>query len=403
MKKYLKKLLGDKRELIIKLKFLPLNLLCSFFPMRKEILLESHPDLSCNTFQLYRYMIQKGMNENYSITWMVCNPERYEHKEKNVNFININPTGLLEKLKFYLRANRAAAIVTSNRHIGKMRTSKKQLNIYLDHGSHLKSMANQNGRKIVSCGYLLSQSKFFIKYNLQEYAVNEDQIFCAGLPRNDVFYEEMDSISRIIPDCNKFKKLIIWVPTFRQHMSGKRVDCDFSMPLGLPVLYNAAHVKELNEQLRKRNVLLVVKPHPAQNMQLIKDMKCSNIRFIVNDDLVAAGIQTNELLAQTDAMITDYSSIYYDYLLADKPIAITLDDYNEYESQKGFVFSDPLLILKGEYIYKIDDFITFVKNVADGKDVAKDERNVIKNLVHDYQDGNSSERVYQYIIEHLKV
>lgn len=404
MKKYIKRLFGEKREIIGKIKYAPMNILCAFFPMKKEILLESHPDLACNTFQLYKYMISVGLNKEYKITWMVNESNHFFSNEKNVSFIDINPTGVLNRILFYIRANRAAAIITSNRHVGKMYTSRKQLNVYLDHGSHLKAMANVNGRKIVSCGYLLSQSEFFVKYNLQEYVVNKEQIFCAGLPRNDVFFHSnTNSIEKLIPDLSNYQKVIIWVPTFRQHMSTTRIDCDFSMPLGIPILYNENDVQKLNALLIDRKILLIIKPHPAQNMHLIKDMKCSNIRFVVNDDLVRAGIQTNELLAQTDAMITDYSSIYYDYLLADKPIAITLDDYDAYENQKGFVFDDPLSILKGEYIYSLTDLISFVNNVADGRDVAKDARNEIKNMTHDYQDGKSSERVYQFIISHLKV
>lgn len=396
---------SQKLRIILKrLKYIPWNFICGIFPMNKEIILESNPDMTCNTYKLFLYMIEHGLNKDYKLTWMVAHPEKFNDLNiENVSFIPYFPRNYKEKVKQYIRCNRAAAIICSNRHRAKFCSSSKQLNVFLDHGSQLKRMTTNGNRRIIGCDYLLCQSKFFIPYNLDQYEVRKDQIFCAGLPRNDFFYENTNTIKKMFIDIDSFDYTILWVPTFRQHESIVRIDCDFSMPLGLPVLYNEAHVKELNEHLRRRNVLLVVKPHPAQNMQLIKDMKCSNIRFIVNDDLVAAGIQTNELLAQTDAMITDYSSIYYDYLLADKPIAITLDDYHEYENQKGFVFSDPLSILKGEYIYTIDDFITFINNVADGKDVAKDERNAIRNLVHDYQDGNSSERVYQFIIEHLKV
>ena len=48
-----KHLVSEKKEI----KYLVRNLICSLFPKKKMILLESHPDLSCNTYELFRYMI----------------------------------------------------------------------------------------------------------------------------------------------------------------------------------------------------------------------------------------------------------------------------------------------------------------------------------------------------------
>ena len=100
------------------------------------------------------------------------------------------------------------------------------------------------------------------------------------------------------------------------------------------ILYSPEDVLDLNGFLAEKRVLLVFKPHPAQDLSVMKDLNCSNIRFIYNDYMLGRGIQTNELLAQTDALITDYSGIYYDYLLTDKPIGVTLDDYEDYKQQK---------------------------------------------------------------------
>ena len=402
IKNFLKQKLGEKRVLLKKIEYYPLNFICSFFPLKKEILLESHPDLTCNTYQLFQYMLKKNFDKEYKLVWLVNEPKKYLSSQ-TVEYIDISPKGLINKFKYYKRCNRAAAIITSNRHIGKMYCSKKQLNIYLDHGSQLKSMANTNGRKIVSCDYLLSQSNFFVKYNLQEYAVNQEQNFIAGLPRNDQLFNKYDSLVKIVPNIDKYKKTVIWVPTFRQHVSRTRIDCNFKMPLGIPILYDEEDVIKINHILKNKSILLLIKPHPAQNMDVIGNLNCSNIILISNNDLINNNIQTNELLAQTDAMITDYSSIYYDYLLLNKPIAITLDDFNEYSKQKGFVFEKPLSILKGDYIYEMNDLIEFFENVSKNNDRTKDERNMVKDLIHEFQDSDSSERVYNFIVEKLKI
>ena len=403
MKKIMKKFIsGKNRERLSWIKAIPMNLSCFFHHMNDEIILESYPDLTCNSYALYKYMLKQEINKEYKLTWLVNDPNKYLNiTEENVEFICINPKTKEEKKKFYRRCNRAIALITSNRHIGTIYTSKKQLNIYLDHGSQMKSLVKGYGKQIVSCDYLLCQSEFFIEYNLKEYVINRKQIFVAGLPRNDQLFQKHDSLKRIIPDIGNFKKIIVWVPTFRQHMSKERNDCNFLMPLGIPIIYDKISAIKINEALINENVILIIKPHPAQDMSVIKKLKLENIRFIYNEDLELENVQLNEFLAQTDAMITDYSSVYYDYLLTDKPIAITLDDYNEYRLQKGFVFDEPLDILKGDYIYDLEDFVVFIENVSKGIDNTLEERLNVKNLVHQYTDDNSSKRVYDFIMEKL--
>ena len=115
-----------------------------------------------------------------------------------------------------------------------------------------------------------------------------------------------------------------------------------------------------------------------------------------------SGVKLYEILSDTDALITDYSSIYYDYLLLDKPIGVTLDDFEEYTKKNGFPFENVLDILKGEYIYNKNDLIKFIKNVNQGIDEKRADRQVINNLVNKYQKGNYSEFVLNYLIENKK-
>ena len=71
------------------------------------------------------------------------------------------------------------------------------------------------------------------------------------------------------------------------------------------------------------------------------------VQFIQESDLEMAGIQLYELLGQTDALMTDYSSVAVDYMLCDKPIAFLLEDYEAYRKNRGFVFEDPLQYMPG--------------------------------------------------------
>ena len=367
--------------------------------MRDEIIFESHPDFSCNSYAVYEYFVAKKVNERFKLTWLVDGTVQPKLKDDNVEFLNMYPKGLFQKIVFYVRCNRAKIVMASNRNVlPKYKGAKRQINIYLDHGSQLKSMRLPDKSRLrLSCDYLICQSEFFAPYCVAEYSLREDQIVCTGLPRNDQLFIHHSSLSKIMPDAADFNKIIIWVPTFRQNKRTSWVDCKHTYPMGLPVLNSLQNVDCLNDVLIRNRVLLLIKPHPAQRLDLIRKFNSSNIRFIYNEDMHEHNIQMNELLEQTDAMITDYSSIYYDYLLLHRPIGITLDDFDDYMQDKGFVFEDPLKILKGKYIYTLKDFCSFICDVSNNIDSEKESREKICGLVHTFEDGNSSQRLFDFI------
>lgn len=396
-----KHLVSEKKEI----KYLVRNLICSLFPKKKMILLESHPDLSCNTYELFRYMIDNHVNDRFTLVWMVSDPEKYiiKNKYKNVLYKELEPEGFFNKLKHYIFCNRAAAIVTSNRVFFPRKCGNRtQLNIYLDHGSPLKDVRTNGKRFYIDCDYIVSQSEFFNKLLTEQYTVEERQIIVEGLPRNDQLFREYDSINRIYSDADSFRKIIIWAPTFRHHKRKERIDCDFNFPLGIPIFYSAKSLETFNAFLEKNNVLMILKPHPAQDMDVIIDLKLSNIRILVNSQMEKADVQLNELLAQTDALVSDYSSIYYDYLLLDRPIAITLDDYTAYGEQMGFVFENTLDVLAGAHVYSEKDMYGFVQQVINDEDPFRKDREAIKKKVDCYCDDKSSYRVTEFILAELE-
>lgn len=403
IKKFIKELIGDKAtKLFVHLKYGLRNLPCALLPMNNEIIFESHPDFTCNSYALYQYMLRQGVNKKYKLTWLVREPDKYTaDPTKNLDYLPLFPKTVGDKIKTYIRCNRAKAVFSCHTHVSSWCVSRKQINVFLDHGSHLKSVLAQGKRFPVHCGYLNCQSDFFVKYNVEQYTVEKDQVLSFGLPRNDLLFQNTGSLARLVDNRESFAKVILWAPTFRRHHGKERVDCDVGYPLGLPILYSEEDARKLNAVLADHKVLLIIKPHPASDMSVIKKLQLSNVLFLYNSDLEAAQVQLNELLAQTDAMITDYSSIYYDYLLLDRPIGLTLDDYQQYTDQKGFVFEDPLDILKGDYLYHLEDLCRFAVSVASGEDRFAAERNSVKNLVHDYQDDRSSQRVCDFLLEKL--
>jgi CDP-glycerol glycerophosphotransferase (TagB/SpsB family) len=100
-------------------------------------------------------------------------------------------------------------------------------------------------------------------------------------------------------------------------------------------------------------------------------------------------------------MITDYSSIYFDYLLADKPVAVTWDDLEEYRKDPGFAVDLDVYMNGAVKVYNVEELISFVRDVAAGRDTLKAERRVIRDTVNYSTDGKNTERVVDFILDKL--
>jgi CDP-glycerol glycerophosphotransferase (TagB/SpsB family) len=87
---------------------------------------------------------------------------------------------------------------------------------------------------------------------------------------------------------------------------------------------------------------------PFQKADMVHCKGFSNIHLLDNMKLVENDIQINHLLGYADALISDYSSAAVDYLVLDRPIAFTLDDVEEYNNSRGFVFDNIREWLPGE-------------------------------------------------------
>ena len=116
-----------------------------------------------------------------------------------------------------------------------------------------------------------------------------------------------------------------------------------------------------------------------------------------DDDLRDNNVQLYQFISQMDGLITDYSSIAIDYLLLDRPIIFTLDDYEEYEKHRGFYKKDIKKYMPGEQVYNYDEFLIAIKNIIDNKDLYKEDRIKILPLYHKFKDGESSSRVLKFL------
>jgi len=237
---------------------------------------------------------------------------------------------------------------------------KLQFHQYID---YLLSIAGEDYEKEVLCN---------------AFRIPLKKLIILGYPRNDVLFgRDQDFVMKIrefykIP--NKIEKILIYVPTFRE-------DRKFNFPLSF------SELKRLNNLLYKKNYLFLIKAHIYERE--INLSRYKNIR------LVKKGSDVQELLLISDLLITDYSSVIFDYLLKIKPILIFAYDYKDYLEKVGMYYNLQK-IAPGPILYNADELINAIKNIEKVDVEYREKRKEIRDKFNKYLDGKSTERILNY-------
>ena len=272
--------------------------------------------------------------------------------------------------------------------------------INLFHGTPLKKLAKSeelNITKIVrNIMYLYLGKKYDLIIGTSDVSVEKLNNFfklnksiyrITGYPRNDALFEKEASIYVKQLKTNSTKKIILYMPTFRQDTVDSE---DFNLfdSFGFDE-------KQLNRVLTQNNAIFLIKLHYRdyqKSVKLLKSLNKSKNIFVVNNTDISNDIYP--LLSKVDLLVTDYSSVYFDYLLLDKPIIFASFDIDTYESQdRGFYFNYSK-ITPGP---KVCNWNELCKELGINlKDSGKfsEERYKINSYVNFYKDNGSCERTY---------
>ena len=399
MKKFLKRLKrGLKRRLDFSTEGKRQRVIADPPAVREDsIVLVSNPDYTGNPKALFQYMIDHGYNEKYKITWL------FNRREDFFEFNLPNVSSVCIKNEKKERTPEAQKILMSAKYViyshnvnwcKKYRPEQTFINLW--HGSAYKGP--HQGDKVIYFDYLMVTGKKFIEV-FRNYMKHKDgEIIDLGYPRNEMLFTDrsgahayMDKLKAGADAC----KAVIWMPTFRKSTL-KRLDSDTELgETGLPILYDQKLIKDLDKVCRDNKVLLLIKQHFLQSDYEASDEGLSNIRFLTDRELLGEGVDLYELIGSTDAMISDYSSAAIDYMLADRPIGYTLDDFDKYEEVRGWAFDNILDYMPGHHMYTFADLADFIRDIAESKDPHKEWRAKVTEEFHTYRDG-FSERILEY-------
>ncbi len=231
-------------------------------------------------------------------------------------------------------------------------------------------------RKIVgdTARYTLffTTSDFMAEHFARILAIPRPRIAITGYPRNDILFQSGLHRPR------NFRKLILYAPTWDPRREAVRTPWPFdNFNLGV-----------LNNLLEQHDALFVVKLH--WHMQHLLRSLASSGRVRRYDEIFGDR-DVQEALVAADILVTDISSIAYDYVLLARPIVIVHPDLDGYDRAYGLVEGYRAL-LPGEVMETFDAFVGRLEQVLRDEDPDAERRRRILALFHRYADENSSRR-----------
>lgn len=368
------------KKSILKIFFKPLSLVNKMIKKDKNLIFfYSNLGFRDNVRAFYDYLIENGYNRDYKIVVSINDYKDYvNHEPENVLFLD-NKSGI----KYFIKAKYAFYC------FGKypIKPSKSQMVINLWHGMPLKRVGNmEQGLEHIDYNYftkIISTAEIFNPILMKCFNCDSKQVIITGQPRNDEMFRKNPILDNSVR--RGAEKVILWLPTFREEQK--------KFPVSI---LDESQADILNEILKEHNTRLIIKIHPLQ--QISGELKkYSYIEFINQEQLNRAQITVYGLLRASDALITDYSSVYFDYMMLNRPIAFTVDDIEQYRCERGFTFDNPYEYMPGAKLKTNEELETFILNVINGVDEFKKDRENLNYRIHKYNDGNSAERIAEFV------
>ena len=230
-------------------------------------------------------------------------------------------------------------------------------------------------------------SEKIIPYYAEAFNCSESIIKPLGVPRTDVYFDA-DFVSSAREELiNKFpqigeRRIILYAPTFRGNSTIKSY-----MDLKLDI-------SRMMDELSDEYVLLYkLHPQTARAFELSEEEKEKYKDFVFD---ISHGVRVDTALCAADVLISDYSSVIFEYSLLSRPMIFFAYDLEEYDATRSFYnkYED---FVPGPIVRDTEGIIGCVKACRDGAD-----EDMLRRFRQDYMsacDGHSTERIADTFIK----
>lgn len=312
------------------------------YPVRENaVLLESQlgGSLGGNIFAILKELCENPRYAGYQL-FLSCKKEQMETRQEF-----LKRYGLAERTKLLSVSGReyfkilatAKYLINDNTFIHVFIKRPEQIYLNTWHGTPLKTLGKKIKKDYAGIGnaqhtmftadYLLYPNEFTMEHMVEDYMLpnwGSAKLLLSGYPRNSVFLTE-GRREQIRKECGiDGKEVYAYLPTWRG-IVGKVTSKQQNERL-------LRYLTELDQKLSD-NQRVYVKLHPVS----VKEIDLSGLTKVL--PFPAEQYETYEFLNAVDGLITDYSSIFFDYAVTRRKIILFTYDKEEYIADRGFYFS----------------------------------------------------------------
>ena len=331
-----------------------------------------------STRAIYLRMKSDPRFNNYKLVWAFHNPDKFPEVDNKIR---------TDGLHYFITALKARCwISNSSIQRGIVFKGKKTFSFNTWHGTPLKNMGYKGeptkvNRIMDTCDVILAQSKFEADTMSKDWNISRDKYKIFGLPRNDALAKSTDEDKLMIrkklgiPDDNI---VVLYAPTFRDYLLDDSSRCTLDVP------FDYSYWKELFGN--KLTFIFRVHYEVAKHNNLPDDyiwMDASSYPVL------------DELMIASDILVSDYSSIMFDYSILDRPIINYVYDYDVYNEKRGLLFD-----VREELSWSDDnkELANKIKNINIAEEIIK-VRRFRDKYVEEY--GNATAKAVDYIYQAL--
>lgn len=369
----------------------------------RTILFESRDGQSFtdSPYAMYKQMIRDARFADYTFYWV--HKKEYDLEELKRNFTpeEVMHASFVERnSEEYGRLLATCEYVVTNSTFQSFYIKKDgQTYINTWHGTPLKTMgfdipnnpfASQNVlRNFLMADYILSPNEHTSRIFIDSYKLKglyHGQVVESGYPRIDLTLntprEEVLLKLRLAgTEIDDNKPIVMYTPTWKGTAVGNP---------NVNVSQMVSEIALLREKCGEQyNILVKVHPFIYSKVRTIKELQGC---------LVPDYYDANEMMAAVDLLITDYSSIFFDYLVTNRPIIFYAWDKDLYDDERGMYIEEDEL--PGPVISTIFEVIDTLKHIDEVQPLYQERYNKMKETMVRYDNGMATDRYLDYIFDH---
>lgn len=346
-----------------------------------------------NPYAIFERLIDREYFQDYIHVWVVNSlqviPDEYKSND-NIIFVKRDTDA------YYKYISSAKYLICNSTFATYVTRKPNQIYLQTSHGIFYKTVGRDSAntplgvaggtRNLLQATHIIVPNEFMVNKQPKSYSIegiHAGEIAKVGYPRIDVTVNLSEkNRNRIMNQLgiDNTKKTVFYAPTWR---GDSKVNNRFD---------SNQLVNDL-KLLATLDVNVVFRGHPITN-SLLKDVKLPKNIIVPTPD-----IQTNELLGMSDILISDYSSVFFDFIVTEKPIIHYLYDKEDYTKERGLNLEDDEL--PGDIAETSEQLISVIKEKL-RNDQPSSNYLKSKDRFSPYDDGKSAEKVIDWLFYEKK-